>query len=168
MRPSPFLKLPRREPSGRPQRESVAEIVATAAANRIRMGVDPRDARSQLAGSVLGRLCLQREISRGQYEAGCRFAATVVRYARIMGLASPNPRSLDLLGVGGPDHGEPLDDAERIAKARRHYEDMFTALNDAPDGRRYLHALKTCILQDRHAELGDVRCGLNILCRLWG
>lgn len=168
MRPSPFLKIRQREPSGRLQRESVAEITATATRNRIRMGVRPGDARSQLAGSVFGRLSLQQEINARQYEAGCRFGVAVIRYAKVMGFASPNPRSLDMLMLGSGGHGEESDDAEAIAKARRRYEDMFTALNDAPDGKRYLRVLKTCILQDQHVDLGDLRCGLNILCRLWG
>lgn len=167
MRASPFLKIRKREPSGRPQRESVAEIIAIAANNRVRLGVPAEDARSQLAGSVFGRLCLQQEINRAHYEAGCRFGAVVVRYARIMGYRSPNPRSLDLMLPAGSGADGPIDDPDEIAKARRQYEDLFTALNDAPDGKRYLKALKICILQDQHADLGDLRCGLNILCRLW-
>ncbi|WP_448953056.1 hypothetical protein [Labrys neptuniae] len=167
MRPSPFLKIKQREPSGRHQRERVSDIIATATRNRIRMGVHPKEVRNQLAGFAFGRLCLQKIITQEQYEAGCNFGRIVVTYARIMGVPSANPRSISMIMIGGIDHSEPLTDPERIAKARRSYEDMFSALNDASDGKRYLNALKECILQDQSTDIGDLRCGLNVLCHLW-
>lgn len=167
MRLSPFLKIRQREPSGRHQRESVAQITAVATRNRIRMGVHPEEVRNQLAGFAFGRLALQKIITRDQYEAGCNFGRIVVTYARIMGVPSANPKSISMIMVGGIDHSEPLTDPEKIAKARRSYEDTFSALSDHIDGKRYLHALKACILQDQPTDIGDLRCGLNVLCHLW-
>lgn len=168
MRLSPFLKQMRyREPSGRPQRESVAQIINTAARNRIRMGVHPDDVRSQLAGSVFGRLRLDGTITQAQYNAGCNFASIVRRYERIMGIPSANARSASLAGMVGGGSCETPEDEEAVQRARRAYEDAFCAVTEYHEGRDYMKALKLCILQDQPCDLGSLRCGLNLLAHLW-
>lgn len=170
MRPSPFgIRIPYREPTGRVQRERVQDVIAIAARNRIRMGVHPDDVRSQLAGSTFGRLYLQGIIVRKQYDAGMMFGRLVIRYQRIMGIPSANPRSASLSDfIGGSSSCEaPMDEAQ-VMRTRRDYEDMFCAVTEYKEGRQYMAALKTVILQDQPCtDIGSLRCGLNLLAHLW-
>lgn len=163
---SRFFSIPTREPTGRVQRKLVQDVIAVASRNRIRMGVHPDEVRSQLAGSVLGRLRLQGNINTEQYEAGVRFGRLVQRYAAIMGIPLPNPRSAGLALLGGQET-IPEAHEDDVMETRRDYEAVFSVIMDHRDGRAYMQALKSCILADQQATLGDLRCGLNVLCHLW-
>lgn len=63
---------------------------------RVRMfGVDPRHARDQMAGSFIGRLCLQRVITRRQYDAAMQWLEDSMRYS--IAVAAPHaPGAVDL------------------------------------------------------------------------
>lgn len=168
-RPSQPWELKEREPgTGRYKRETKDEIMQLAEANRRRLGVSEAELRSQLAGSFLGRLRLAGEINAQQFAAGERWGAVVARYARLMGIPLATPKSPStILTDGGPWRQEEDQSDEAIARIRRDYADAYTALIDLPDGRAALAALKAAIIADRPASLGDLRCGLNALCRLW-
>jgi hypothetical protein len=168
-RPTHPWELKEREPgTGRYKREGIDEIMQIAKANRRRLGVPEPELRNQLAGSFLGRLRLAGEINARQYAAGERWGAVVARYARLMGIPCPSPKSpLPTLIGGGDRHADEALPDEAIARIRRDYADAFAALLDCPDGRAAIAALKTAVIADRPARLGDLRSGLNVLCRLW-
>lgn len=163
-----FFEIAQREASGRVQREKVSDVISIAARNRVRMGVHPDDVRSQLAGSKFGILYLQGVIVRKQYDAGINFASIVMRYMRIMGIPSPNPRSASLAGLIGGGSCDAPDDEEAVLRVRRAYNDMFEAVTEYAEGRQYMKALKDVILQDQACtDIGSLRCGLNLLAHLW-
>jgi hypothetical protein len=168
-RPTQPWELKEREPgTGRYRRESKDEIMQLAEENRRRLGVPDTELRSQLAGSFLGRLRLAGEINAQQFAAGERWGVVVARYARLMGVPMATPKSPSTILTGsGPWHEEEDQSEEAVARIRRDYADAYTALIDLPDGRAALAALKAAIIADRPASLGDLRCGLNALCRLW-
>jgi hypothetical protein len=168
-RPTEPWELRERQRDGRYKRETQAEIQAAMINVRLRLGVPVEMCRDQMAGTQLGRLCIQKTISPEQYASGIRFGEVVGRYRAIMlpaqvrGVKSPSTGSVGgSSGISEEDMSE-----EDINRRRRDYDDMFCALNDCQDGKEYLRALKICILMDQPCNTGDLRCGLNVLTRLW-
>lgn len=165
----PALKgIVQREPSGKPRRETVADIITPALDNRVKhWGVSLDDARSSLAGYVLGVLRLQNLITRDQHEAGLKWGRLVTRYARIMGLPSASPKSPSVILIGGQDCDTDERTPDQDAKTRRDYDDAWAAVMWAPNGRHLMAALKATVIQDKSSDIGDLRCGLNVLVSLW-
>lgn len=184
MRPGRPRKSQVRMAGDRSPRESVAEIKGVVMAQRLRLM--SRDvAGDPMAGHCLGRLRLASvawhadpiSISEAQYGAGERYAALAVRHAVIQGYQTGSPRAatFDLVGGGLSCKQEP--DEETILQVRRQWSDAYRTLMDAGTAlhRGTFVAIRTydiCLdrlafeaLDDR--VVGDLRIGLNSLCKLW-
>ena len=165
------MKIRRREPSGKAQRpahaEREAEIIQLAVRNRARdYNLKPEECRDQRAGSKLGYFRITRQIDEDQYEAGLRWERLVRRHRAVEGSPSPSPRSASFVMVAnGVDGSETLDAEAQIA-VRREWNDAVRALTEYRDGGAFYCAM-ALIENDMWPNLGDLRCGLNILHRLW-
>lgn len=133
-------------------------------------GLPPTISRDQMAGSALGRYCLQGHISRVQYDAGVQYLADCEAYSRAIG-APGIPRAVDLNRIGGKDNHENVTKA-RAAMAR--YDAMVKAVRakqtEIGNMGNIFGALDTVIRRDVQLEhlVGDLRIGLNALARHYG
>ena len=171
-----------RYPSGqirhdqRQAKETEADIMQTAIAQRLRAGVPMQSVRSQLAESPLGRLALTGQITVMQYEAGRRYARTTARYHALMGVPSPWPRPVDLDGGPTGRSNKPEPEPDRVDEIKRDYADMRREILDLEISSVYHgtgKALYDVILLEHEVEsnvavLGNLRSGLNKLARMWG
>ena len=64
-------------------------------------GLSENDAKSDLAGFVLGRMKLDKAIDEVELKAGERYAEDMARYYRLTGIPAPSPRAQSLFSVGG-------------------------------------------------------------------
>ncbi len=139
---------------------------------RVRMhGVKPEDARSQMAGSFVGRLCLGKEISVAQYEAAMTFLEDY-RNNAVAIKAPRDPSGVDLNRVqGGSVGGENI---EFYRRATTRWRAAVAAVQERQNELRgqgaIYAALETCVLRDSevHHMLGWLREGLNALARHYG
>lgn len=152
----------------REQRETIA--VAVEARQRV-FGIAVGLSRDQMAGSAIGRLCLQGVITTLQYDAAMSYAAEVESYG--MAWCSPrSPRAVNLNATKGS-----LGDYEneelvcRIMAARN-------ATNEALRNKQIevgnlgnlKGALDTVVLRDVSMDhlVGDLRIALNALAKRYG
>jgi hypothetical protein len=164
-----------------PQRgEREAEVIELAVSRRARE-VGEQDAKDPMAGYALGRLCLAGKrkdphgISVAQHDAGLHWARVVSRYASVKGIALPLTRSggFEMVARGMSCGEQPS--AEQITVALRAYNDAYAELRflDPLNGAPIKVCRDVCI-QDRHEhtlspdDLGNLRCGLNVLAKLYG
>lgn len=168
------MRVKRREPNGRLQRkplpEREAQIIELAAYNRRKHdGVPIGAERSQLAGSVFGRLCMSKVISETQYETGLRWGQLARGYGRVLAAPPYSPKAQALGQVIQASHDGEFDSMtpEAIAWTRARYDEMHRALIEAKEGREYLAALRRVILEDRHGNIGHLREALNLLAHIW-
>lgn len=126
-----------RYPSGdikRSETENEVKSVAIAAAKRVH-GIET-DGKDGLHGYTLGRMYLDRKISKYELEAGNWYAEHIERYYRATGRQSPNPRAQDLLAVRGHD-GEVSESAQsRAQKATAVFTRLETVLGCVGNGVR--------------------------------
>ncbi len=153
-------------------------------AQRIRM-VGEGDAADPLAGFCLGRLALAGRnsptdplsISHAQYEAGDRYASIALKHASVQGYQTGSPRAATFdLAAGGTSCRAERDEAE-ILDVRRQWSDVYRTLMDVGTSLRrgpYVAIATYDICLDRIAyealdegKVGDLRIGLNALCRIW-
>lgn len=95
-----------REPSGRPQRPSVAEIRSSTIEARMRQhGLTLAQAGDRLAGYEIGRLYLRRQIDLVDVEVCDDYVQTVARFMAITNPCHPFPKAMDYVatirGLGG-------------------------------------------------------------------
>lgn len=124
-----------REPSGRPQRPSVAEIRSSTIEARMRQhGLTLAQAGDRLAGYEIGRLYLRRQIDLVDVEVCDDYVQTVARFMAITNPCHPFPKAMDYVatirGLGGE-----LSDQE-IATVRSRYDVPNEFLTDAKNGVR--------------------------------
>lgn len=183
VRRGPKPRPGKREPNGRlSQRpEDVAarniegldkeerETIATGISARERLWkLDPKVSRDQMAGSFVGRLRLQGDLSQIQYEAAITWQDDVRAYG-IARNSPPDASAIDLNRVQGLGSG-----TEKPAQARRavrRYEDAREAVQAAQNamhGRAALFAALSYIVE-RDVWLshlvGDLRLALNALAQ---
>ncbi len=169
-RPQHPWELKERQRDGRYKRETIEDILGSNLKARARQGVADKHLRDQRAGTLLGRLFLSKEITSEQYSIGVRFGSVCSRMSGILGssavsrVASVNPGGT---GGGAGDSGDERLSDRAISKIRSDYDEAFCAVNESLDGVRYLRAMKEVIVYDRYADLGDLKCGLNILAKRW-
>jgi hypothetical protein len=144
-------------------------------------GLDTEKAASPAAGTFLGRLYLNKEISRTQYEAGILWADHTEAYQHAIA-APKQPGAVDLNATKGSSNYENvaatrravvrmLGDKERgIIGAREAIQNEQYSL--ANQGSRFalLFVLWTAIERDeeRYDIVGDLRVALNCLSRHFG
>lgn len=117
-RPGRPRKQGERYPSGdikRSETERETKSVAIEAAMRIH-GIET-DGKDGLHGYTLGRMFIDRKITRPELEAGNWYAEQMERYYRATGQQSPNPRAQDLLAVRGYDGDVTETTQERASRA---------------------------------------------------
>lgn len=133
----------------------------------------------RLLGTSLGRLAHlgktkpENGISPRQFGAGSYFGWLYRVNAKLRGWPSPNPRALDYGASSAGFSVNPEDSPEWIDEVKSRWGDMYREIIDA-DGRRgrVFEILKRVLLEDLDlgsvAELGDLRLGLNAICRAKG
>lgn len=117
-----------REPSGRPQRDSVADTKAMTIHARMRQhGLTLADAGDRLAGYEIGRLYLRRQIDLIDVEVCDDYVQTVARYMALTNPQHPFPRAIDYLAIRG-DGGEPSQAS--IDNTRKQYNEWLQPLEE--------------------------------------
>lgn len=172
-----------REPNGRLSRKPVdrqvrdkAEVAAnewdtmgTALMARWRVhGVDPVNLKDQMAGSAIGRYCLQGIVTRQQYDAAMAYLEEREEYLHCI-QAPRQPGAVDLNATRGQSVAS--ENVDRYHKARasmavtdRAIMDKQTEIGNIGNLFGALHAV---LVQDVELEhlLGDLRTALNALIR---
>lgn len=169
-----------RYPGGQTRREHRApieerpEVVQSiVAAQRIKLGAtsDNPSKRTHYTnerwGSWLGWCVMNDLLTEAQYQAGLRYAYTVVAWHRMHGLPPPTPKALDMGAVGGrPVTPDP--DDETVGKINNRMQDLYYQINEA-SGRAGNVALRELIMLNtdprewpRHTMLA-ARRGLQAL-----
>ena len=139
---------------------------------RVRIwGIDPKMSRSQMAGSVVGRLCLTGELSREQYDAAQSWLSDLRNWRQA--IAAPRGMgAVDLNAIRG-DSTEVESEVwyrrcrDRMASARAAIQQEQNALRL----RANLWApLDLMVGEDRSVMtmVGDLRLALNALARHYG
>lgn len=151
----------------REQQETIS--VGLEARQRV-FGVPVPLSRDQMAGSALGRYCLQGHITRVQYDAGVQYLADCDDHSRAIGTPGI-PRAVDLNAIGGQNNHE------NVAKARAaiaRYDAMVKAVREKQfevgNMGNLFGALDAVIRHDVMLDhlLGDLRTALNALARHYG
>jgi len=168
----------KREKNGRVQRpearrqsaEQEAMSVARGYRERVH-GVPSAEALNQMAGSFVGRLCMDKEISLAQYDAAMIFLQDHRNNA--IAIAAPrDPAGMDFNRV----HGGTLDgeDVDFYRRATTRWREACKAIQDRQNelrGQGALYAaLEVCVLRDveAHHMVGWLREGLDALSRHYG
>lgn len=138
-------------------------------------GLDSSVVRDQMAGSVVGRLCLTKEISRAQYDAAQSWLGDVRAYRQAIN-APRVPGAVDLNAIRG-DSTEAESEAW-VRRITRRMEAARAAANEAIRREQEIHgnranlwaALDLIVGQDQmHAHLlGDLKLALNALAHHYG
>jgi hypothetical protein len=157
--------------------ETEEQIQSTVLAYRLRAGIPEQELRSQKAESPFGRLEIAGSITPIQYEAGRRFARTLERHRRVVDDSPspfPSPVSLEAGSQGKSSRPEP--DESSINAIKRDYADMMSVLLDLEHSALYRgtsQLLRSVILFEveivrDERQIGNLRAGLNVLCRHFG
>lgn len=118
-----------REPNGRPQRASVAEIRSSTIEARMRQhGLTLAQAGDRLAGYEIGRLYLRRQIDLVDVEVCDDYVQTVARFMALTNPNHPFPKAMDYVATIKGIGGEPSSD--QIARTRKQYAEWLQPLND--------------------------------------
>lgn len=172
----------KREPNGRLSRKpadvmartlaqvdrDVRETLMVGLEARVRVyGVKSENSRDQMAGSFVGRLCMDREISRAQYEAAMTWMEDASNYS--IAIRSPRmPGAIDLNRTRGINDYENVD---RVKRWTAKYKAACKAVQEKQielRGRANLMgALDTCVMRDvaLYHLVGDLRYALNALVK---
>lgn len=179
-------KTGNREPNGRLSRKTEdrkvrdkAEVAATdwdtmgtALMARWRVhNVDPASLRDQMAGSAVGRYCLQGQITRAQYDAAMSYLEEREDWLRC--IAAPRqPGAVDLNATKGQSvNAENVSRYRTIMAAREATDKAIMAKQIEIGNMGNLNgALYAVLVQDVQLEhlLGDLRTALNALVRRYG
>lgn len=126
---------------------------------------------SHLAGFVLGRLLLTKQINSDQFHAGERYGQLAARHMRdVLGARYRWPSASLAARIGGRDEGaEP--DPEGVIEIERQWSDAMNCLSDYGLLRTGTAALARICLMDIEPnnadDIGCARQALNVLHRIW-
>lgn len=184
----PKRKQTKREANGRPsrtpeevaQREAIKrdgldreqqEIISVAIEARQRVfGVPAPVSRDQMAGSAVGRYCLQGNINRVQYDAAMLYLEDCEAYSKAVGTPGI-PRAMDMNAAGGQNNHE---NVAKVQAAMKRHKAMIDAVREKQTeiGNRgnLFGALDAVIRHDVMMEhlLDDLRLALNALAKHYG
>lgn len=134
-------------------------------------GVPAPVSRDQMAGSAVGRFCLQGHITRPQYDAAMAYLEEREEYNRYI-LAPRQPGAIDLNATKGLATG-----AENVARVRK-IAASVKATDDAIMDKQLevgnkgnlFGAMNAVLMQDVQLDhlLGDLRTALNALVKRYG
>ena len=157
----------RKDGLDREEQDTIA--VAIEARQRV-FGLPATISRDQMAGSAVGRYCLQGTITRVQYDAAMLYLADCEAYSHAIGTPGI-PRAVDLNRIGGKDNHENITKS-KTAMAR--YDAMAKAVRakqtEIGNMGNIFVALDAVIRRDVQLErlIGDLRIGLNALAKHYG
>ena len=156
--------------------ETERDVLSTVIDMRQRQhSLDEKDARSALAGFVLGRMRLDKAINEVEFEAGQRYAGDMARYYRLVGIPAPSPRAQSLFSVKGHDGDmtqQQADNARAASNRMMELEGVLLRLADGP--RVKTTVFNVCVmdfdnLRDMPSHMfGWLHCGLRALALHYG
>lgn len=179
-----LLPAVEREPNGKKSRrqaskqeqenEMQAAAIATAKAQRVKLGVPESIALDPRLGYELGRLFIFRVVHKQrQLEAGQRYAQDMARYYGLTGIGFPSARAQNLFNVRG--HDGDIDSRAEAAKAARAkmaaLRDVLLSTDDIQTGRNVLRIVNAVVVEDVPCMPGWERWllrGLNRLANHYG
>lgn len=124
-----------REPNGKLQRPSVAEIRhATVEARMRQHGLTLVQAGDRLAGYEIGRLYLRKQIDLVDVEVCDDYVQTVARFMSLTNPQHPFPKAMDYLMTIKGQGGDPSE--QQISSVRDRYDVPHKFLTDAGNGVR--------------------------------
>jgi hypothetical protein len=153
-----------REPNGRVQRVKAIDPKAVAKSQPHRRGVPAALAHDPKAECMMGRLCLNGDISQTQYEAGVKYRTAVMRYRSV--IEAPRASEASMAGVlaGPTSGGAPISERRQI-ELRNGYMRAFEAIEQVGAARDVAH----CAVFDRGPFVLDkVQRGLDALAVHYG
>jgi hypothetical protein len=126
---------------------------------------------SHLAGFVLGRLLLTKQITPEQFSAGERYGQLAARHMRdVLGASFRWPAASIAGRIGGRDLG-PDPDPDVTIEIERQWSDAMNCLADYGLLRTGVTALaRTCLMDLDPLDDDDLACGrraMEVLHRLW-
>tara|TARA_R110000868_G_scaffold40237_2_gene139068 strand:- start:104 stop:682 length:579 start_codon:yes stop_codon:yes gene_type:complete len=170
----------RRAPSGEISRaaavvaarsaESEADALSTVVEARVRLyGMTPEVAKSQEAGSLVGRLLLARELRADQAEAARRYYKANIRHQISIGATPDATEPAERSGGSDPDKAFEA----FCATAKAEWSRIEAVKGRVMQEQRSLApsaALDVIVVRGEHVEslVGPLRVMLNALGRLWG
>ena len=132
-------------------------------------GVSARDSRDQLAGSVVGRLCLTGEISRVQYDAAQAWLECREAYLRAVAPAvGRQPGAVNPNATHGQSNYENVGASVfAVSRYNAAQEAIQERQNELRLGAHLNGALDAILVRDAHVEhlVGNLRTALNALAR---
>lgn len=177
------LPAAEREPNGKKSRrqaskqeqehEMQAAAIATAKAQRVRMGVPESLALDPRLGYELGKLTVLGILGEHQHQAGKRFAEDMGRFYSLTGIGFPSARAQNLYAVHGHE-GDIDTRAAAASSARSRMTELRAALlgkGPIDRGRRVYRATHAICVEDQRCMPADepfLRWGLNVLVRFYG
>ncbi len=145
-----------------------------AIAQRIKSGIEPDNAKSDLAGTVIGRLYLNKEIQKHHFEAAEHFAADLDRWLSISGIGRGTARGSSLMTLMSGTFGSsmPADPPQEVIERSKKCVEAartFLRVNIGPDEYfATMNAMESVLIRDELPSPGSVhvlRSALNILAR---
>ena len=138
-------------------------------------GLSPEDAKTELAGYVLGRMRLDRAINEVELEAGNRYAKDMARYYRLTGITAPSPRAQSLFSIAGHEGEISPERATQAREASNNMMKLEGVLLRLPNGPRVKTTVFNVCFMD-HDNLRDMpshmfgwlHCGLRALAIHYG
>lgn len=143
-----------------PRKETPDQIKRTVTAQRTKLAGE-KNADRREAATVLGRLWLEKTITRVMYEAGEHYAFVAQQGRRVDGYAPLTPQAMDLSSSGGLSTAAPDLGLDAI-RAKRRYESAAQLL--LKSGHRvYAEVDAVCTEDIVPTCLSDLRAGLSVL-----
>ena len=146
------------------QRVKAIDPKAVAKRQPHRRGVPAALAHDPKAECMMGRLCLNGDISETQYEAGVKYRTAVLRYRSV--IEAPRASEASMTGkLAGPSGGGTPISERRQIDLRNSYMRAFEAIEQVGAARDVAH----CAVFDRAPfALDKVRRGLDALAVHFG
>lgn len=152
------------------EREDRENLVPGLEARMRVYGVKPENSRDQMAGSFIGRLCIQRNLTRHQYDAALAWLEDMENHAAVIS-APRSPGAVDLNAAKGRNDHENVDYVTRcMARYKAANKAVQDKQNELGPHAHLFGALDTLVRRDVPLEhlVGDLRIALNALVKHYG
>jgi hypothetical protein len=150
--------------------ESEADALSTVVEARVRLyGMTPEVAKSQEAGSLVGRMLLARELRADQAEAARRYYRANIQHQISIGATPDATEPAERSGGSDPDKAFEAFCATAKAEWSR-IEEVKSRVTQEQRSLAPSAALDVIVVRGEHvaALVGPLRVMLNALGRLWG
>lgn len=153
--------------------EQVRAVVLKQRAKNIHIPANLQD--TPEAGFELGVLSITtddgRRITRRQFKAGLEWARRRFSYFMVNGLQKPQPSSAGFLSHLNGIPCYPDFDEEKTDEILRNHADVFHPVLQADPTFGFFRSLERVCVENRQIsdnEIGNLRCGLNLVARVCG